>query len=299
MISKRFIIVALAMFGISALGGYVYFEQHREKVLEVYAFNVNGSSYFIRTPNDMRIVINAGANGAVLRNITGILPFYSRRIDKVMATDTDPRNITGLIDIISRYRVGEIILPRNTIYSLGISTTTDKIYETFQSAVRGSGAKVTYVKGGDAVSFDGNVSADIIFPANAGEFAYSKSSAPQIIPEINYDQTHFLFLGNATTKIQKYISKGKTFDGNRGYKAKRVIITANSASSGNIADDLTGRYRADFLIYSKSLTGRNVNTKSRAEDPFYYLPMNNRFNTKEKSAVRAISDGKQLRIDTI
>ena len=104
--------------------------------LEFYVFDTKGEpSYFIRTPDDERILINGGANSGIIRYLTDVIPFYSRRIDKVIITSDDANNVTGLVDVINRYKVGSIIIPKILAKEAGFSSSTDKIYETFIDSV--------------------------------------------------------------------------------------------------------------------------------------------------------------------
>ena len=114
------------------LGAYVWHEQSRPAVLEVYLFSLKGApGAFIRTPEDKRVLINGGANSDVIQEITKILPFYSRRIDMVIATKDDADHVSGLVDIVSRYSVGGAYIPAVTLNSLGLASTTDPAYQAF------------------------------------------------------------------------------------------------------------------------------------------------------------------------
>ena len=123
--TKPFIIAALATAAtLAGIGGYAYIESNRPAVLELFIFNTPGNpAIFIRTPNDKRILINGGSNSEIIERISGILPFYSRRIDMVIATNDDPKNTTGLIDVIDRYSVDKVVLPAVSLQSLGLASS--------------------------------------------------------------------------------------------------------------------------------------------------------------------------------
>src|ERR1700690_3654211 len=87
---KIILTAATAILATATLGGYVWKEEHHPAILEIYAFNLkSGRSYFIRTPDDKRILVDGGANSEIIGELTRILPFYSRRIDSLIATGQD------------------------------------------------------------------------------------------------------------------------------------------------------------------------------------------------------------------
>src|SRR5689334_6366418 len=136
LISKPVIIGAVSVLAVSAgLAGYVWYENHRPPVLEVYVIPLKtGQALFIRTPNDKRILVDGGTNSEIIRYISKILPFYSRRIDQIIVTRTDGAHVTGLIDAVNRYAVGEVVAPGITLESLGLASSTDQIHQTFLDA---------------------------------------------------------------------------------------------------------------------------------------------------------------------
>ena len=104
--SKPLIVVAAVGAVALGLGGYVWKEENRPAILEVYVFSLSsGRSIFIRTPEDKRILIDGGGNSDIVDELTQILPFYSRRIDAVVATNSEGNNVSGLIDVLNRYIV--------------------------------------------------------------------------------------------------------------------------------------------------------------------------------------------------
>lgn len=109
---------------LAGIGAYVWYESARPRVFELYVFNTPGMpSLFIRTADDRRILINGGANGDIVGRLTGLLPFYSRRIDEIIATDDDSKNVTGLVEVLNRYEVGEAIFR--------VATSDEPAYDVF------------------------------------------------------------------------------------------------------------------------------------------------------------------------
>jgi hypothetical protein len=315
----------------AGIAGYVWHTANRPRILEMYIFDLKSSqAVFIRTPNDRRILINGGANSDIIRQLTKILPFYSRRIDAIIATDADGKNVSGLIDVMNRYSVNKVIIPEISLESLGLSTTTDQIYSVFIDAIKNKNIHVKEVRAGDRVIFDANnsVYADILFPISRELFKYSKASPPQLVTRISFGSNSIMLLNDATTKIQKFIALGmmnasvtmptgrqapveaatsvdlakptKTLRRAEEGAGTDTLIVFNNASPDNLATELMNELRPEYLIYLKSLSSsssKSATSKNKKVDPLFYLLDDHRFNMKEKGIVKIVSDGSELKVE--
>jgi len=79
--------------------------------LHAYFLDVGqGDAILIRTPGGRTALIDGGADPTLLASRLGqILPFWQRRIDLVAATHADADHLTGLIPLVERYRVGQVL----------------------------------------------------------------------------------------------------------------------------------------------------------------------------------------------
>ncbi len=298
----RYILVS-AFLGI-IIATYIWYISRLPTGLEMYIFDTKGKpSIFIRTPDDFRLLINGGANSEIIRRLTSVLPFYSRRIDEVILTNDDGNNASGLIDVINRYKVGEILVPIITSKKMGLASSTDQIYETFMDAVHTLHIPVKEVGGGDELVFSkenqplsnlklsNQLKAEILFPlsTSSNEFTYSKASAPEMVMRITYGDTSFLLLGNVSTKIQKFISTGTAMSD--------VLVISHSSSAGSLATDLIDQIKPTFIIYSAAITGQSgKSTKNKKLDPLYMILDDHRFNLKQKNTIEVLSDGTSVEV---
>jgi len=71
-----------------------------------------GDAILLRTPAGHTVLIDGGPDPELLRAHLGHqLPFWSRRIDLVVATHADSDHLGGLIDMTRRYRIGQVLQP--------------------------------------------------------------------------------------------------------------------------------------------------------------------------------------------
>ncbi len=299
--AKPFIIIATAAAALAGVGGYVFVESHRPAVLELFVFDLPGNpAVFIRTPNDRRILIDGGANSEIIGRISGILPFYSRRIDMVIATNDDPANVTGLIDIVNRYQVDKVILPAFDSHTLGLSSSTP-IYETFRQTLDYHKVPVQEVSAGQRLALDqaADVNADVLFPIDPGAasstaFKYSRASPPMIILRIKYGLNSFMLVGNAGLKTQKFIATENT-------QPADVLIMSNNVNAANLSLELVNAVAPDYLIYSaqanKPAKSSAAPSKSKPKaDPLAGIMQDQRFNVREKGSIKIVSDGDSVKI---
>lgn len=64
-----------------------------------------GDATFIRTPGGADILIDGGPDDKVLSCLASHMPFWDRDIEAIFLSHPDSDHLTGLIDVIKRYRV--------------------------------------------------------------------------------------------------------------------------------------------------------------------------------------------------
>jgi len=293
----------------SGLTGYVWYENQRPPLLEIYIFTLkSGQAIFLRTPSDKRILIDGGTNSEIIRQISSILPFYTRRIDKIIVTKPDSRHVSGLIDVLGRYSVEEAILPAINLEDLSLSTTTDQVYKTFTSLIENNSVPVKKVIAGDSLVLDSgfitdkikysspsgtsSVGMDILFPMSASStFVYSRASGPELVTRISYGSTSVLLAGSVTPKIQKYIVKssgaGMDIQNDVGDLKSDILVIYQNATSSNIPAIFMGAVKPTYIVYSKK------------PDPLARIPEENRFNIRDTGGVKIVSDGRDMKISRL
>ena len=272
--------------------------------MELYVFDTKGDpSIFIRTPDDVRILIDGGGNSEIIREITKILPFYSRRIDDVIVTSDSGDDVTGLIDVVNRYKVGQIILPVITAKESGFYSTTDKIYETFIDIVNQLNVPIERVGRGDVIDL-GGLKFDVFFPEINSEFKYSIASPPEMVLRLNYFDTRFLLIGNASLKVQKYIASSSIISSSFSSLKSDVLIVPHNVSNSSLSTNLINVVKPEFVIYSQATSNSrdesrpsNLNSSANRIDPLYMILGSNRFNIKSKNTIKVLSDGKSVKIE--
>jgi len=79
--------------------------------LHVYFLDVGqGDAILVRAPDGRQILVDGGPSPtALLSELGAVLPFWDRSLDLVVLTHPDSDHITGLISLLDRYRVAQVL----------------------------------------------------------------------------------------------------------------------------------------------------------------------------------------------
>jgi len=103
--------VLIAGLAIAAILIWVAVASLPDGKLHVVFFDVGeGDAIFIETPRGQQILIDGGPSPTTLISALGHrMPFWDRSIDLVILTHADDDHIAGLIPVLERYRVGQVL----------------------------------------------------------------------------------------------------------------------------------------------------------------------------------------------
>ncbi|MGA9351094.1 MAG: DNA internalization-related competence protein ComEC/Rec2 [Anaerolineae bacterium] len=107
-LSTKVLIVSLA---IAAVLIWIAVASLPDGKLHVVFFDVGeGDAIFVQTPRGQQILIDGGPSPTTLISALGHrMPFWDRSIDLVILTHADDDHIAGLIPVLERYRVGQVL----------------------------------------------------------------------------------------------------------------------------------------------------------------------------------------------
>ena len=286
---------------------YVWNQEQRPSVLDIYVFEIgNRQSIFIRTPEDKRILINASGNSEVIHAISGILPFYTRRIDYLISTNASGQDVSGLIAVLNRYDISKVYVPLVTLNDLGISLKQDGIYQTFLETIQEKHIPIQRLTAGNKINFDSKVSGDVLFPVSSSTFAYSNASAPEIILKLTYENYSFLFFGNASRKVQAFVAS-TSFRYGAKVGNTNILFISHSALPGNMSPDLLKVLEPEYLVYSRT-ENSNISSNSKksisknkisktdqvTQSLLNKIPDTNKLNTKNAGMAHITVQGRTL-----
>lgn len=198
-----YILFGLVVFNIFAW--YNVFNISSSQCLELVFFDIGqGDAIFIETPRKYQILIDGGPDGSLmLEKLTQEMPFGDNAIDLIILTHPDSDHITGLISVLERYKVD------NIIYTGVVKNTTK--YKKFKDLIEKQDAKIIIAEYGQRIKLE-QVVLDILYPF---ENLYNKEvqnvNNSSVVVQMRYKENSFLFTGDIVKQGEKEILEKKIF----------------------------------------------------------------------------------------
>lgn len=176
--------------------------------LKVVFFNVGqGDSIFVETSRKYQILIDGGPSGEIiLEKLAEQLPFWDRTIDLVILTHPDYDHLRGLLDVLDRYRVENILWT-------GVLKETGT-FEKWLEKLKKEKTNIVIAEAGQIIKA-GLARFYILHPFEnlEGQLFEKSSNDTSIVAELIFGRNTFLFPGDITKKVErKLISENSYLD---------------------------------------------------------------------------------------
>lgn len=162
-----------------------------------------GDSIFIELPNNETLLIDAGEKEMGDRVINFISNLGYEKINYIIATHPHTDHIGGLESVINAFAVDKIYMPK-------VSSNT-KTFESLLNTIKEKGLTVTSAKGGVYLLNDEskNLTLQFLAPNNS---TYKNLNNYSAVLKLTYQNTRFLFMGDAEVKSEQEITLDPTAD---------------------------------------------------------------------------------------
>jgi len=167
------------------------FSQSQSQYLKVIVHDIGqGDAIFIETPEKYQILIDGGPDSSILAKLGKDLPFYDRSLDLVILTHPHDDHVTGLIDVLKRYDVEQILYT-------GVSHTAPN-YIKWLEIIKDKGVPLEIAQSGQIIKLGETSELYILYPFEdlTGEKVKNLNNT-SILCRLIYDSTSFLFTGDA------------------------------------------------------------------------------------------------------
>lgn len=126
--------------------------------LHVSFLNVGqGDAILIQTPNRQNILIDGGPSPqAISLELSKKLPFWERTIDLIVLTQPQADHITGLVEVLHRYRVKQVLEP-------GVTSNTP-VYQEWLKLIRQKQISYTLAQAGQTIDLGKGIIMEILNP---------------------------------------------------------------------------------------------------------------------------------------
>ena len=184
----------VAIFALSFWPGLSF--EKREPLLTVVFLDIGqGDAIFIETPDGKQVLIDGGPGSAILRELPKYMSIFDRSIDVVVATHPDKDHVGGLVDVLSRYKVGKIIETENK--------NDTAVSDAFSNYAKKEGAEIFLARAGQVLTIGASTTIKIFSPAFDPKDW--ESNASSIVAKVTYGEIDFLLTGDAPLNTEEYL----------------------------------------------------------------------------------------------
>ncbi|MEI7709607.1 MAG: ComEC/Rec2 family competence protein [bacterium] len=154
-----------------------------------------GDALFIESPTGTRILFDGGPAHSVLGPLSTVLSPFSRRIDAIVITNPDADHIGGFLDVLKKYKVGEVFEPG--------TVNKSSTYKNLEREIKNKNISDVLVKKGMRLDLGGGAVIDILFPDR--DVSTWSSNDGSVVAKLSYGATSIMLTGDATAKTEKII----------------------------------------------------------------------------------------------
>ncbi len=154
--------------------------------------------FLLKHLRDIRFSLTGGSGKIILEKLATELPFWDRSLDLVILTHPEKDHSGGLIWVLNRYQVANILWT-------GVLRET-KSFGEWQEKLKKEETNIVIARAGQKIKAS-NLQLFILYPFEslAGELFKESSNDTSIVARLLFGKTTFLFTGDITQKIEKKI----------------------------------------------------------------------------------------------
>jgi len=196
---RFYILIFLALLTLTIWS--VYFKEPDNNV-HIYVLDVGQGDAQLIQKGNYQILIDGGPDDSVIAELGKVMPVEDREIEEMILTHPHADHVTGLVDVLSRYKVDKVVYSK-VVYA-------SNIYKTFESKIQEKNIPTSAPKIGDKESvFDIGVITYIWPGDNVDVYKDNLNNTSEVI-RFDYGNFSGLFTGDTEMLAwQKIISDNK------------------------------------------------------------------------------------------
>ena len=156
-----------------------------------------GDAIFIQTYLGNQILIDGGPSSAVLAELGESLPPMDRSLDMVILTHPDADHITGIVEVLRRYKVKKVLFT-----GVKVDTAADR---EFERLLEQNHTETIYAHQGQRVWLDQATVFDIYWPRSQPIEIIKTANDTSIIGKLSFGKVQILLTGDATSRVEDEI----------------------------------------------------------------------------------------------
>lgn len=148
-----------------------------------------GDAVLITTPQGQQVLVDGGPSPAALTTALGrYMPFWDRSLDLVVMTHPDEDHITGLVEVLKRYRVGGWI--DNGVMG------DEPVAQACENLLAERSIPYYHAHAGDRLQLGNGIVLEVLHPPSPENAAYLSNNNRSLVMRLVWEEIEFLFPGD-------------------------------------------------------------------------------------------------------
>jgi competence protein ComEC len=155
-----------------------------------------GDAILIQTPNGQDILVDGGPDPQKINlELSEKLPFWDRTIDLVVCTQPQADHVTGLVEVLQRYKVKQVIEP-------GVSYNSS-IYREWCNLIEDKGIEYSIAWAGQEIDLGNGIKMEVLNPPE-GLFEGTSDDVDNngVVLRLSWSKVSFLFTADIREEIE-------------------------------------------------------------------------------------------------
>ena len=201
-----------------------------------------GDAILIRTPSGHNILIDGGPSSEDIGLRLGEeLPFWDRDIDLVILTHPDSDHLTGLVEVLSHYNVGQVLEPDLS----SLEDFNSPLYDEWQRLIEERGIEHTFAQAGQLIDLGDGITLEVLNPQEALLTDTSSDTDNNgIVLRLEYGDISFLLTADIFEEGEQYLA-------DRGFELESTVLkVAHHGSSTSTSPDFLAAVDPQIAVIS-------------------------------------------------
>lgn len=181
---------------------FIFLNLEKEKKLEIKFLDIGqGDSILITTPNNQKILIDAGPSDEVVRQLEKSISIFEKKLDLIIMSHPDSDHIAGFNYLLPKYKVLNILENGDTFNESPVKE------EVFKKVKEKEEANILVANCGDKIVLGENKESPTLYILHPIQNALIKndSNDNSIVGLLIFHEYSFLFTGDIGVEVEKKI----------------------------------------------------------------------------------------------
>ena len=242
-----------------------------------------GDAILIQTPNGQDILIDGGPDFQKINlELSKKLPFWDRMIDLVVCTQPQADHVTGLVEVIQRYKVNQVLEP-------GVSYNSS-IYREWCNLVEDKGIEYSIARAGQEIDLGSGIKIEVLNPPESlFEGTSHDVDNNGVVLRLSWGQVSFLFTADIREEAEFELI------GQRANLKSTVLKVAHHGSKTSTTSQFLAAVDPEVAVISVGADNTFGHPCPEVMERLVdRLDEDNVYRTDEDGTVEFITDGERL-----